>query len=101
MDTVKYDVDYFITKFSNISDDMWIKSHLGTTKHCALGHCGVVSNPTDGYVMTEESNALIVLFGGDLSSNNPCQVVYKVNDDDNDHPKRNILKKLLEIINKK
>ena len=97
MDTVNYDVDYFITKFTNIPEDMWLKAHLGHTRHCALGHCGVTSDPTEGYLMTEESNALIVLFGGDLTSNNPCQVVYKVNDGSNDHPKRNILKKLKEI----
>jgi hypothetical protein len=42
MNTI-YDVDYFLSKFSNIDENDWIVgSYIDskTTKKCALGHCG-------------------------------------------------------------
>lgn len=49
----KYDVNYFIKKFSKIPDNKWITGRLsnGTGGYCAIGHCGgVLSKETTGLI---------------------------------------------------
>lgn len=40
---MKYDVDYFIKKFSAIPDDKWCTNVTTNDigQHCAYGHCGL------------------------------------------------------------
>lgn len=42
---MKYDVDYFIAKFSAIPKNKWTtkKYSDGNGAHCAFGHCGATS----------------------------------------------------------
>jgi hypothetical protein len=62
---MKYDVDYFINKFSAIPDNLWITQVLtGWGAHCALGHCDV----TETHLMVglpDEARVLAELLGGD------------------------------------
>lgn len=98
-----YDIDYFINKFESIPEENWIDGALEgiDNKKCAFGHCGVIS--TDSlYKHTEESTALISLFGGE-PGNNRC--VYSINDGHNltsaerfaTTPKQRILNKLKSL----
>ena len=83
----KYDVNYFINKFETIPDYEWCEGQCtkvlnNNIQHCALGHCGVTKN-MEGNDLTDESKALIKLFGG--NPNKPCyeggaDAVISVND---------------------
>ncbi len=96
---MEYNVDYFIDKFENISVNLWITGQLTSgQRHCALGHCGVMSPeiPTDLWIKTKESSALIKLFGG--SSDTDWEAVCEINDKgSNEQAKNNILEKLKQI----
>lgn len=109
---MEFTPDYFIDKFSAIPDHLWdvgsIGNYEGTefAKKCALGLCGV-SVMQGVYVPTEESDALVKLFGGaepDGTIKN-YRSVYAVNDALEDYriygstPKERIINKLKEIKN--
>jgi hypothetical protein len=56
---MKYDVDYFIRKFTKIPDSRWCTYYYTVgKKHCALGHCGVSINSES----TSQSKALADIF---------------------------------------
>lgn len=60
---VKYNINYFINKFSKIPDKKWCIGGLKTYTpkgyaHCVLGHCGVSSYSN----RTKESYALDKIF---------------------------------------
>lgn len=101
----KYTADYFIEKFSAIPEKQWTTGVLTSKSsiegepdcHCALGHCGM----EDWDKPTEESLALVELFGGEVKPeryylDTDFEAVYEVNDDGY-NPKGNILDKLGEI----
>jgi hypothetical protein len=58
---MKYDVDYFLAKFSAIPEDRWTTGSIGISdlspRKCALGHCGVNSYS----LITDEALALAKL----------------------------------------
>ncbi len=95
---MNYDKEYFIKKFEAIPDTEIGGGSLQDC--CVLHHCGVVY---DGpfYVPTEESKALVMLFGG--LKENHFQVVTDVNDGIDDYrkmgetPKKRILNKLKSL----
>lgn len=70
-----YTKEYFIEEFEKIP-----VSKFGTDiSNCALGHCGVQLDASgSGYIGTEKSAALILLFGG--KDENDYGAVYEVND---------------------
>lgn len=70
---MKYDITYFIDKFSSIPEDNWTTDVFVSedNKCCALGHCGVRYDRT-----TEEATALFRLFRNSRFS------VVSVNDDE-------------------
>lgn len=83
---VKYDVDYFIAKFSAIPVDKWTTQNFNLgNKSCALGFCGMTSFEK----ITREAKALGKLFGG-------IDKVWIINDDDSygNNPKNRILNRL-------
>jgi hypothetical protein len=56
--TEKYDANYFIQKFEQISDDLWTESgYSDGDKHCALGHCGEL-NSSEPTVESENLDSL-------------------------------------------
>lgn len=59
---MKYDVNYFINKFSAIPEERWtVRNYILGNKRCALGHCGM------GIIFTSrEALALIALFKSKL-----------------------------------
>lgn len=58
-ETDKYDANYFIQKFSLISEDQWTESgYMDGERRCALGHCG----EEDSNDPTTESEKLDSLF---------------------------------------
>lgn len=82
METI-YNVQYFINKFSAISDDMWISGSLNNGRACcALGHCGVLEQNIgeEGEINHSEGEALAILLSIVHPSNNNFAVVYKLND---------------------
>ena len=61
-----YDVDYFINKFTQIPDDLWVCGSLNTKRNekvvsCALGHCGIIISEEE-YLENPEALALVKLF---------------------------------------
>lgn len=58
----KFDLDYFITKFSAIPEDQWAIGEFTDTHnpvaHCAFGHCGCSVNNDS----TDEGDTLDRLF---------------------------------------
>lgn len=105
---MEYTVDYFISKFSVIPKDKWVKGTLERDgKHCALGHCGVTSTVE----ATAEAQALAELFvhlgikcGRDKDESDWFfYMVYPVNDRGRKeyghlkHPKQRILAALRDI----
>lgn len=93
---MKYTKEYFIKKFEAIPDKEIGMGEL--LQHCALWHCGVRLE-NGGYTSTEESTALIKLFGG----NHPEEFnrVYGINDSKDyslgKTPKERILNKLKSL----
>ena len=66
-----YDLDYFITKFSAITEDKWITGkYTDGDCHCAYGHCGMTHMVRD----TKESYAL---FNIDISAK---ESITRIND---------------------
>ncbi len=98
----KYSRDYFINKFKALTDKEVGRASL--ERHCALWHCGVrigkveVDGKTiEDYVPTDESTALIKLFGG--KTKHQFTAVYSVNDGyDELSPRKRILNRLKTII---
>ena len=86
---VDYTREYFIDKFEKVPE--WYFK-----KHCALEQCGV---DMEAYEPTEESTALILLFGG--RDQYDYAKVYDVNDwnfpSADWSPKQNILNRLRSI----
>lgn len=97
---MKYDLDYFITKFSAIPECDWLEGSLQGDEpecKCALGHCNVTDLDR---ITQEEAIALIKIFGGKYASE--CDVVYDVNDGNSsrykgNNPKERILNRLNEL----
>ncbi len=94
---MEYTKEYFIEKFTKLTND---EVGIGLlSNHCALWHCGVRENPENKhYVPTEESTALIKLFGGD--DENQFKVVTRINDASyvgNITPRERILNRLKSI----
>lgn len=95
---MKFDVDYFIAKFTAIPDEKWCRYHLlDQGRSCALGHCGEREVPScePGRLfpmisVTDESLALSQLFGS-------REMVATVNDLGTGCPKNRILGKLNAI----
>ena len=95
-----YDKDYFINKFEAIAED-----EIGIVdlekNHCALWHCGVRISKNDDsvYEPTEESTALIKLFGG--KNEYDFTAVIHINDSPNiiygKTPKERILNQLKNL----
>lgn len=58
---MKYDVNYFIKKFTAIPEKAWCTQVFDNKcgQHCALGHCGIIPNKVP---YTKESNELSLLF---------------------------------------
>lgn len=99
MSHVNFDVDYFIKKFNAIPES---DIGVGLSERCALWHCGVrlIENVKGGYSGTEESAALIKLFGGFRRTD--FHAVYSINDigpigQQTLTPKQRILNKLYQI----
>lgn len=60
----EYNVDYFTKKFEAIPDEQWCTTSLGYGgKHCVMGHCGVISDPHEGWVGTAEAEGLAAVLG--------------------------------------
>lgn len=59
-----YTVDYFISKFSAIPDNLWNAGEMIDKhgRHCAYGHCGVTDGDIVNDTMNEEGKALSDLF---------------------------------------
>lgn len=101
----KYDKEYFIKKFEAIPDNEIGQGSL--MNHCALHHVGVGivdGKQTGEYYsfmnvpyITEESFALITLFGGEKPTD--FNAIYAVNDDPHwgKTPKERILNKLKSL----
>lgn len=107
----KFDVDYFINKFSKIPEENWLTGFLGEEGfgvHCALGHCGVHGE----YKETKESKALgELILNSEISLeyihphlNDPSgrmATIFEINDSgEGSRPKENILNVLTLIKNK-
>lgn len=62
---MKYNIDYFIKKFTAIPEGKWCTGMYlnDNDQSCALGHCGVRYTESCGYNKTDEANALITIFG--------------------------------------
>lgn len=72
--TDTYTRDYFIDHFEKIP-----AHRFGTEiTNCALAHCGLTTDLMVGYIGTEQSTALIALFGG--RHERDYGAVYEVND---------------------
>lgn len=87
--------NYFITKFEAIPANEIGEGNL--SRHCALWHCGVRLGEK-AYIPTNESTALIMLFGGKYETD--YAVVYIVNDgryEDGKTAKDRILNKLKSL----
>lgn len=96
---MKYDVDYFIAKFSAIPKNKWTtkKYSDGNGAHCALGHCGATE---ETLVNTEVSALTQIIFDAFK------YYVSEINDFENSlaagkHPRTRILNALKYIKNKK
>lgn len=93
----KYSIEYFIDKFGKFPEQNW-GCNLG--EGCVLAQCGVkIKVGRIGYVHTEESKALILLFGG--KSNEDARAVYSVNDDHSQKggtPKQRVMDKLCSLL---
>ena len=71
---MEYTRDYFIAKFEPVPSHRWGE---GLIDNCALAQCGVTTEG-NGYKHTEESLALVKIFGGEGEKEE--HVVYEVND---------------------
>jgi len=80
---MEYTKEYFIKKFEAIPEENWVTGPKGfickNGKACALGFTGVSGEGGIGYTVTEETMALIKLFGGN-NFNKDCELVWSVND---------------------
>ncbi len=103
---MEFNKQYFINKFTNLTNEEVGSSTL--ENHCALWHCGVRVGVTDGvrdYVPTDESTALIKLFGGNDEKH--FNRIFRVNDATGEYytkeydelqPRERILKRLSEVV---
>lgn len=98
---MEYTVEYFINKFEAIPTQEI--GSVSLINHCALWHCGLQQNE---YKHTDESRALVRIFGGDCESPKDAGemgAIYRINDGIGDNkllgntPKERILNKLYQI----
>ncbi len=102
---MEYTKEYFIEKFEAIPEDRWITGQVerwidGIQCHCALGWTGSKETQKGGWTYTDETLALIKLFGGDISDkdNIEFKAVFQVNDRFRfGSPKEAILNKLKSL----
>ncbi len=96
----KYDVDYFIRKFTALPSQWWTENVFINDKNqkCAQGFCGILDYEDRGKI--PEAEALINLFGGQNDDNN--YIVAIINngrhiDYQQETPKKRILAALYDI----